>query len=140
MWVLDILVLGTPGPWNPWTLGLLDLFPPPTLPHISPYILLPPPISSYYSPPLVWFGLVWFILMLKRYYILLHSLPLTSSHLLPIPPSYSTLLLTPPTSSRGSYMKRFQCYSARKSFMGGGGWWWWRHCNYSYKLQVHVSY
>jgi len=105
MWVLDILVLGTPGPWNPWTLGLLDLFPPPTLPHISPYILLPPPISSYYSPPLVWFGLVWFILMLKRYYILLHSLPLTSSHLLPIPPSYPTLLpnllLTPPTSSRG---------------------------------------
>ena len=47
--------LGTPGPWNPWTLGLLDLFPPPTPPHISPYILLPPPISSSYSPPLVWF-------------------------------------------------------------------------------------
>ena len=39
-----------------------------------------------------------------------------------------------------SYMKRFQCYSAQKSFMGGGGWWWWRHCNYSYKLQVQVSY
>ena len=25
--------LGTPGPWNPQTLGLLDLFPPPTPPH-----------------------------------------------------------------------------------------------------------
>ena len=34
-------------------------------------------------------------------------------------------------------MKRFQCYSAQKSFMGGG---WCRHCNYSYKLQVQVSW
>ena len=48
--------LGTPGPWNPWTLGLFDFFPPPTPPHNSPYILSPPPISSSYSPPLVWFG------------------------------------------------------------------------------------
>ena len=61
MWVWDILVLGTLGPWDPWTLepwtlGLLDLFPPPTPPHTSPCILLPPPISSSYSPPLVWFG------------------------------------------------------------------------------------
>ena len=45
--------LGTPGPWKPLTLGLLDLFPPPIPPHTSPYILLPPPISSSYSPPLV---------------------------------------------------------------------------------------
>ena len=44
------------GPWNPCTLGLLDLFPPPTPPHTSPYIFLPPNVSSYYSPPLVWFG------------------------------------------------------------------------------------
>ena len=48
--------LGTPGPWNPWTLGLLDLFPPPTPPHSSPYILKTPPISASYPPPLVWFG------------------------------------------------------------------------------------
>ena len=48
--------LGTPGPWKPLILGLLDLFPPPIPPHTSPYILLPPPISSSYSPPLVWFG------------------------------------------------------------------------------------
>ena len=48
--------LGTPGPWNPRTLGLLDLFPPPTPPHNSPYILIPPPISASYSPTLVWFG------------------------------------------------------------------------------------
>ena len=49
------------GPWDPWTLGLLDLFPPPTS-HTFSYILLPPPVSSSYSPPLVWFGmvLVWF--------------------------------------------------------------------------------
>ena len=46
--------LGTPGPWNPWTLGLLDLFPTPTTPHTCPYILLPPPISFSYSSPLAW--------------------------------------------------------------------------------------
>ena len=33
-------------------------------------------------------------------------------------------------------MKRFQCYSAQKSFMVGG---WWIHCNYRVKLQVQVS-
>ena len=52
---------GTMGPcdawtFQSWTLGLLDLFPPPTPPHTSPYNLLHPPISSSYSPPLVWFG------------------------------------------------------------------------------------
>ena len=66
-------------------------------------------------------------------FFLLHSLPLTSSHLLLIPPSYFTLLpnllLTPPNSSyllpkdvrwlMSSYMKRFQCYSAQKRFLGG---------------------
>ena len=79
--------------------------------------------------------------------MLFHS----SSNLLP-PPLYSSQLLhpppkPPPNSSYlllkgfrwliSSYMKRFWCYSAQKSFMGGG---WWRHCNYSYKLQVQVSY
>ena len=144
--------LGTPGPWNPLTLGLLDLFPPPTPPHTSPYILLPPPISSSYSPPLVWFGYggrggcefwgwdwrwtfeklwggwvePWDLLLLSAFY---------SSILLP-PPSYSFQLLhpppkPPPNSSYlllkglrwliSSYIKRFQCYSAQKSFMGGGG-------------------
>ena len=49
------------GPLDPWTLGLLELFPPPTS-NTSSYILLPPPVSSSYSPPLVWFGmvLVWY--------------------------------------------------------------------------------
>ena len=37
----------TLGPWDPWTLGFLDLFPLPP----------PPPVSSSYSPPLVWFGM-----------------------------------------------------------------------------------
>ena len=50
-WSLGPWDLGTPGPWNPWTLGFLDLFPPLTPPHTSPYILLPPPISSSLSPP-----------------------------------------------------------------------------------------
>ena len=77
---------------------------------------------------------------------------LSYSNLLP-PPSYSSYLLLPPPKPPpnssylllkglrwliSSYMKRFQCYSAQKSFMVGG--WWWRHCNYSYKLQVKVSY
>ena len=44
------------GPWGPWTLEPFDLFPPPTPLHNSPYILLPPPISSSYFPPLVLFG------------------------------------------------------------------------------------
>ena len=35
-WSLGPLDLGTPRPWNPWTLGLLDLFPLPTPPHTSP--------------------------------------------------------------------------------------------------------
>ena len=60
---------------------------------------------------------------------------LSSSNLLP-PPSYSSQLLhtppNPPLNSSyllpkglrwliSSHMKRFQCYSAQKSFMGGGG-------------------
>ena len=72
----------------------------------------------------------------------------SSSDLLP-PTSYSSLLLLPPPKPPpnssylllkglrwliSSYMKRFQCYSAQKSFLGG-----WIHCNYSYKLQVQVS-
>ena len=40
-WSLGPWDLGTPGPWNPWTLGLLDLFPLPAPPHTSPYMLLP---------------------------------------------------------------------------------------------------
>ena len=48
-WSLGPWDLGTPGPWNPWTLGLLDFFPPPT-----PFPLHP--ITSSYSPLLVWFG------------------------------------------------------------------------------------
>ena len=68
--------------------------------------------------------------------ILLHSLTLTSSHILLIPPTYSILLpnlhpppKSPPNSSYllpksprwliSSYKKRFQCYSAPKSFLGG---------------------
>ena len=41
-------------PWDPWTFGLLDLFPPPLPPHTSSYLLLslPPTLS-------LWYGLVW---------------------------------------------------------------------------------
>ena len=53
-WSFGPWELGTPEPWNPWTLGLLDLFPSPTPPHT--YILLPPPMSFSYSTPLLWFG------------------------------------------------------------------------------------
>ena len=43
-----------PGPLDPWTLGLLDLFPLPTPPHTSPYIL----ILSVPPTLLLWYGLV----------------------------------------------------------------------------------
>ena len=55
-WSLGPWDLRTPGPLNHWTLGLLDLFPPPTPPYTSPHILSPPLISSSFSPPLVWLG------------------------------------------------------------------------------------
>ena len=78
-WDLRTLDLGTHGPWNLRTLGLLDLIPPPTPPQTSPYILLPPPISSF---SMVWLwggewvvtledeigdGPLTFILILKSY-------------------------------------------------------------------------
>ena len=50
------MVHGTLGPWDPETLGLLDLFPPQPPPHPFCYLLLTPPISSSF----VWFGMVWF--------------------------------------------------------------------------------
>ena len=50
-------------------------------------------------------------------------LPPYSSHLLhppPKPPPNSSYFL--PKGLVSSYMKRFHCNSAQKSFMGGGGW------------------
>ena len=109
MWVWDILVPRTLGPWDSWTSYLLQ------------QLLILPLTSSYLFLLLSSFGMVWLwegggggVLTLEMdlrplYWspgtssFLLHSLPLTSSHLLLIPPSYSTLLpnllLTPPTSS-----------------------------------------
>ena len=113
------------GPWDPWTLEPLDLGNLGPLPssNTSSYFPLHPPISSSYSPPLVQYGLVmgggggelWHLRMRLEMYLwplywssgtssfLLHYLPVTSSHLLLIPPSYSTLLPNllpiPPTSS-----------------------------------------
>ena len=52
MWLWDILVLGTLGPLDPWTLGLLDCL-------LTPfYILLFLPTSFYLllPPGLVWYG------------------------------------------------------------------------------------
>ena len=109
---LGPLDLGTLGPWDSWTSSLLQ------------HLLIIPLTSSYLLlslPPtlLLWYGLVmgelWNLTMRLEmdlwplYWFpgtssfLLHSLPLISSHLLLIPPSYSillpNLLLTPPTSS-----------------------------------------
>ena len=112
IWLWNILVLGTPNPWNTgdsWTSSLLQ--------HL---LILPihPLSSSYLLLLLSSFGMVWlwgggccdieneiedgpltFILILKSCGVG----GWTSSHLLLIPPSYSTLLpnllLTSPTSS-----------------------------------------
>ena len=168
MWVWDILVLGTPGPWDSWTYSLLQHLV--ILPLISNYLLLSLPPTL-----LLWYGLVmggggvscdiggwdwrWtfdLYIDLKKLWggwvepwdLLLPS-TFSSSNLLP-PPSYSSQLLLPPPKPPpnssylllkglrwliSSYMKRFQCYSAQKSLVVGG----W-HCNYSFKLQVQVSY
>ena len=40
-------------PWDPWTFGLLDLFPPPLPPNTSYYLLLSLPPTL-----LLWYGLV----------------------------------------------------------------------------------
>ena len=116
-WSLGPLDLGSSGPWDSWTFSLLQHLL--ILPHTSYYLLL--------SLPLVWFGYgggneLWHwrmrleIDLWPLYWswkvvgwvggtssFLLHSLPLTPSHLLLIPPSYSSLLpnllLTPPSSS-----------------------------------------
>ena len=50
MWLWDILVLVSLGPLDLWTLGPLPF-------SSTSYFLLPLPISSSYSPPLVWFGM-----------------------------------------------------------------------------------
>ena len=140
-WTLGPLDLGTPGTWDSWTSSLLQ--------HLL--ILL---LTSSYFLLLSSFGRVWLLggrggvvtLEMRLTFILILNvvvepwdllLPSTfsSSSLLP-PPPYSSHLLhpppkPPPNSSYllpkalrwliSSYMKRFQCYSAQKSFMGGGG-------------------
>ena len=152
---LDPWDLGTLGPWDSWTSSLLQhllIFS-----HTSSYFLL---LSSF---GMVWIrggdesnigGWDWrwtfdlYIDLKKLWGGWMEPwnllLPSTFSsfnllHLLVIPPSYSFLL--PHLLLKGlrwlisSYMKRFQYYSAQKSFMVGG----WIHCNYRYKLQVQIS-
>jgi len=148
MWVWDILVLWTPGPWDSWTSFLCQHLL--ILPLTSSYLLLSLPPTL-----LLWYGLVmgrwgggWVVTLeneigdgpltfiLIPWDLLLPS-TFSSSNLLP-PPSYSSQLLhpppkPPPNSSYlllkglrwliSSHMKRFQCYSAQKSLVGG--WWWW---------------
>ena len=119
------------GPWDPGTLGLLDLFPPPKPPHTSPFMSCDTgewdwrwTFDLYIDLKKLWGGWVepWDLLLPSTF---------SSSNLLP-PPSYSSQLLhpppkPPPNSSYlllkglrwliSSYMKRFQCYSAQKSFL-----------------------
>ena len=112
MWVWDILVLGTLGPWDPWTLEPLDLGTLGPLPssNTSSYFPLHPLTSSYLfllisSLSTVWLweggwvvtfeirdGPLTFILI--PWDLLLPS-TFSSSNLLP-PPSYSSQLLHPP--------------------------------------------
>ena len=62
-----------------------------------------------------------------------HSHPLTSSH----------LLLTPPNGSQMTNQflnEEISMLFCSEKFYGGGGGGWVETCNYSYKLQVQVSY
>ena len=110
IWVWDILVLGTLGPWDPWTLEPLDLG------------TLGPLPSANSGNNLTFILIPWDLLLPSAF---------SSSNLLP-PPSHSSQLLLPPPKPPpnssypllkglrwliSSYMKRFQCYSAQKSFM-----------------------
>ena len=56
MWIWDIMVLLTSAPWNLCTLGLLDLFSPPTSPHNFP---IHPLVSPCLFLLLSSFGMVW---------------------------------------------------------------------------------
>ena len=117
-WSLGPLNLGTLGPLDSWTPSLLQHFL--ILPLTSSYLLLslPPTLLLWYGLVMGGGGVVNFEDEigdgpLKSCGVggwnpgtssfFLHSIPLSSSHLLLIPPSYSTLLpnllLTPPTSS-----------------------------------------
>ena len=63
MWVWDILVLGTLGPWDPWTLEPLDLGTLGPFPSSNTSSYFPFLTSSYlllFFPPtfLLWYGLV----------------------------------------------------------------------------------
>ena len=95
-WTLD---LGTRWPWDSWTSSFSS----------TSYFLLEPHISSSYWVLTMEIGIDYWRLTFDLYIdvekewwcssFLLHSLALTSSHLLLIPPSYSTLLpnlLLPP--------------------------------------------
>ena len=167
---LGPLDLGTLGPWDSWTSSLLQhlLILPLTSSYLL--LSLPPTLLLWYGLvrggvscdigewdwrwtfdlyidlKKLWDGWVepWDLLLPSTF---------SSSDLLP-PPSYSSQLLLPPPKPPpnssylllkglrwliSSYMKRFQCYSAQKSFMGGGGGWV-ETSNYSFKLQVQVSY
>ena len=104
---VSLRYLGTLGPWNPWTLellGHLDLFPPPTPPHTSPYLYIVGHcgVGGWLEP--------WDLL-----------LPATCSSSNLLPPNSSYLLPKGLRWLKSSYMKRFICNSAQKSFMGGGG-------------------
>ena len=169
MWLWDILVLGTPEPWNPWDTWTSSL---PQhlliLPLTSSYLLLSLP-----STLLLWYGLVicgggemscdnwewdwrwtfdlyidlkklwdWWV---EPWYLLLPS-TFSSSDLLP-PPCYSSQLLLPPPNSSYLLLKglRWLISSYMKRFQCYSaqkslvGGGGW-HCNYSNKLQVQVSY
>ena len=73
---------------------------------------------------------------------LLYSLPLTSFHLLLIPPSYSSLLpnllLPPPEGSQKTNQIIHEDISILFCSEKLPGSWWW-YCNYSFNLQVQFS-
>ena len=167
MWVWDILVLGTPGPWDSWTSSLLQhilIFP-----LTSSYLLLSLPHTL-----LLWYGLVmggggggscdirewdwdWLLEIdlwplywcWKGMMVLLLPFTFSCSNLLP-PPSYSSQLLHPPPKPppNSSYLlpkgHRWLISSYMKRFQCYSaqkrflvGGWW--HSNYRVKLQVQVS-
>ena len=104
-WSFGPLGLGIPGPWDPWTLGPLNLetLGPwdflTSLTFFLLHLLLILPLTYSYLFLLLssWGGILEMDLWPLYWspgtsFFFQHSLPLISSHLLLIPPSYSTLL------------------------------------------------
>ena len=98
------------GPWDLRTPGLLDSWTSSFFQHLLLHPLLPPPISSSYSPPLVWFGMKggggWLSCDIWDW----------------------------------DWRWTFDLYIDVKKFRGGWWWWWWVELDYNVSSGPFLSF